>query len=229
MNKIGIYKITSPSGKSYIGQSTDIHNRRLKYKRLTVKGQIKIHRSLLKYGFDAHKFEIIEECQIDELNEREIYYKKLELEKVNNDWSKVLFCELHDKNKGGHRSEETKLKISQTSKGRSKPKNFMGIEHKQKLSISSKGKPKPEGFGINHSLKMKGKILTEESKNKISKANSKIVLQYNNQNELVKEWSSATEAEIYFSNNKKKDTIASCCRNVRKNAYTFIFKYKNNE
>lgn len=228
INKIGIYKITSPSNKVYIGQSIDIHNRRLKYKRLTVKGQIRIYRSLLKYGFDAHNFDIIEECSIEQLNEREIYYKQLELNKVQGDWNQVLFCDLYDKNKGGYKSEETKRKISEANKGRSKPKNFMGVEHKQKLSKANKGKPKPNGFGTNHSLKMRGKILTEESKNKIGKANSKIVLQYDNQNKLIKEWTSATEAEIYFSNDKKKDVIASCCRGIRKNAYKFIFKYKNN-
>ena len=47
---IGIYKITSPSGKIYIGQSKDIEKRFKAYKNLKCKGQPYIYRSLLKYG-----------------------------------------------------------------------------------------------------------------------------------------------------------------------------------
>lgn len=39
MYKIGIYKITSPSNKVYIGQSRNIDKRLLKYKRLICERQ----------------------------------------------------------------------------------------------------------------------------------------------------------------------------------------------
>ena len=57
---IGIYKITSPSGKVYIGQSRNIKNRKWRYKRLDCKSQVKLYSSFKKYGFDKHKFEIIQ-------------------------------------------------------------------------------------------------------------------------------------------------------------------------
>ena len=71
---IGIYKIQSPVGKIYIGQSTDIKKRWEYYKRLACKKQPKLYNSLNKYGSDNHIFEVIEECNIDQLDEREIYW-----------------------------------------------------------------------------------------------------------------------------------------------------------
>ena len=78
MSKIcGIYKITSPNGKVYIGQSIDIQKRFKNYKGLqNCKGQIKLRNSFLKYGTNVHVFEIIEECTIDLLNTRERYWQE---------------------------------------------------------------------------------------------------------------------------------------------------------
>jgi len=72
---IGIYKITNPKNKIYIGQSTDIEIRFYHYKILHCKGQVKLYRSLIKYGFETHKFEIIEECDVERLNELERYWQ----------------------------------------------------------------------------------------------------------------------------------------------------------
>lgn len=95
--KIGIYKITSPSGKVYIGQTINVYKRwEYDYKPLNCKGQPKLLNSLKKYGYEAHKFEVLEECKLKQLSKREVYYKKLELKKVNNNFQRVLFCELYD-------------------------------------------------------------------------------------------------------------------------------------
>jgi len=78
MNKVcGIYKITSPTNKVYIGQSTNILFRFGAYKRLNCKKQTYLYNSFLKHGVENHTFEIIEECSIDILNEREVYYVEL--------------------------------------------------------------------------------------------------------------------------------------------------------
>jgi group I intron endonuclease len=110
---IGIYKITSLTNKVYIGQSVNIFKRKNSYKKCN-KNTIgyKIYNSINKHGWENHKHEIIEECTIEQLNEKETYYKQIELDKVQGDWSKVLFCELHDKG-GGVKSKETKYKQSQ--------------------------------------------------------------------------------------------------------------------
>lgn len=69
---IGIYKITKKeNGKSYIGQSNDIERRFSEHK---IKINIPIEVVIKKYGTDAFNFEIIEECPLDKLDEREKYW-----------------------------------------------------------------------------------------------------------------------------------------------------------
>jgi group I intron endonuclease len=105
---VGIYKITSPSGKIYIGQSTDLKKRKKDYEKLKCYKQPKLYNSLQKYGWENHKFEIIEECPVDKLNKKEIYwglhYDVLEENGLN--------LRLGDAN--GLCSKETKQKISLT-------------------------------------------------------------------------------------------------------------------
>jgi group I intron endonuclease len=143
---IGIYKIINPKGKTYIGQSINIEKRWNGYKKLHCKGQHKLYNSLEKYGPENHVFEIIEECKLEELDNREIFWKKLYLEKFT--WNESLFLQIKD-GKGGSKSNETKNKISKSNKGKSKPK----------------------GFGEEHSKKMKGRKLSQEHKDKISSSN----------------------------------------------------------
>lgn len=64
----GIYKITSPAGKVYIGQSTDIYKRWEQYRKQYFKKQYKLYYSIQKYGYDNHKFSIVEECEESKLN-----------------------------------------------------------------------------------------------------------------------------------------------------------------
>jgi len=75
MNKIcGIYKITSPSNKIYIGQSRDANKRFNLYRLLHCKRQFYLYNSFLKYGFENHKIEIIHQCDEHELNNLGNYY-----------------------------------------------------------------------------------------------------------------------------------------------------------
>ena len=63
----GIYKITSPTGRVYIGESKDILKRWASYEKLNCEVQPKLHRSLIKYGVDEHTFEILELCEFENL------------------------------------------------------------------------------------------------------------------------------------------------------------------
>ena len=72
---IGIYKITSPSGKIYIGQTTNFIKRKNYYKNGAKPYQVRIYNSLEKYGYDAHTIEFIEECLVENLNERERHWQ----------------------------------------------------------------------------------------------------------------------------------------------------------
>ena len=51
---IGIYKITSPTKKVYIGQSVDIEKRFYTYKKMLCKQQVKLYNSFQKYGVDKN-------------------------------------------------------------------------------------------------------------------------------------------------------------------------------
>jgi len=73
----GVYKITSPTGRIYIGKSVDIYARWVDYRKpyyITNTKQPVITRSIKKYGVENHVFEIIEICEEDKLNEREVYW-----------------------------------------------------------------------------------------------------------------------------------------------------------
>ena len=68
----GIYKITKiENGKSYIGQSNDIERR---FNEHIAKNDIPIDMAISKYGSKAFKFEVLEECELNKLDEREIYW-----------------------------------------------------------------------------------------------------------------------------------------------------------
>jgi group I intron endonuclease len=109
---IGIYKMINPNGRVYIGQSIDLDKRKSEYQKIyAIKGQPKIYHSLIKYGFENHKFEIIEECSLEQINKREIYWISF-----YNSVDEGLNC-LHG-GIGGNKNEETKKKISKSMKGK---------------------------------------------------------------------------------------------------------------
>lgn len=71
-----IYKITSPSGRVYIGKSSNYKQRLRQYKCIQLKEQNLITRSLVKYGVSNHTFEIIEQFSDtnDYCNSKEIFW-----------------------------------------------------------------------------------------------------------------------------------------------------------
>ena len=108
MENCGIYKITSPSGRVYIGKSKNILERWSKYRKLRCKTQPLIYRSLLKYGVENHIFEVLEECEILDLSSRERYWQDF-----FNVLEGGLNCRLSSSEDiSGFLSEETKQKMS---------------------------------------------------------------------------------------------------------------------
>jgi len=86
---IGIYKITNPHGKIYIGQSKDIEQRFKTHKSQRTKN--KLGMSFIEFGVKSHVFEVIEECEKSELNEKEYNYIKFynsDKEGLNTDFNR---------------------------------------------------------------------------------------------------------------------------------------------
>lgn len=69
---IGIYKITNPEGKVYIGKSRNIKSRFTHYKQGY--SNSKLSKSFKDFGIDNHIFEVIEECDLHDLNIKEHFY-----------------------------------------------------------------------------------------------------------------------------------------------------------
>jgi len=136
---IGIYKITSPKGRVYIGQSIDILYRFKKYKQMQCKGQVRLYNSFLKHNVENHLFEIIIECEINALNNLERQYQ----EKYNVLSKKGLNCQYVKSDcKKNVLSEETKLKISKGNKGKKRTKEFKNLMRKKMLNISDETRNK---------------------------------------------------------------------------------------
>jgi group I intron endonuclease len=113
---IGIYKITNPNGKVYIGQSNNIERRFEEHKNIKFSNQIKLKNSILKYGLENHTFEILEECDMSIIDEREIY------------WISFLKCvelglNLTYGGEGGKLSPESELKKRINNSKMSRPSN----------------------------------------------------------------------------------------------------------
>jgi len=161
--KSGIYKITSPTDKIYVGESSNLNNRCKRYLNPNkIKGQKGIYNSILKYGSESHKIEILELCDEDILLERERYYQEF-----FNSIEEGLNCfYTGTKDKKKKHSEGTKKLMSEKSMGPNNP--FYGkthtLESLKKISDSSKGINNPN-YG--------GKLKTDEWLLKQSISNSK--------------------------------------------------------
>tara|TARA_B110001452_G_C15051819_1_gene367305 strand:+ start:91 stop:720 length:630 start_codon:yes stop_codon:yes gene_type:complete len=208
---VGIYKITSPSGKIYIGQSINIEKRKKTYKYFDTNciGP-KISNSIKKYGWENHTHEVLEECEKDKLYEKENYWKVLTIEKYG--WENSLFCNLHDVGSNGPLSNHIKQKLI----GQKRTEKT-----KQKMREAKIGKP--SSFkGKKHNPKSKQKM-REAKIGKPSNRKKTPILQYDLDMNLIKEWDSIS---ILKENGFSSHSIIRTCNKVQKTSYKHIWKYK---
>jgi group I intron endonuclease len=191
----GIYKITSPSGKIYIGQSYNIYKRWKGYKKDNVKNQRKLYHSFLKYGVENHKFEVIHTCKEEELNTLEEKYVlefKCVEEGLNIRYgggnkgklSSEYKDKIRNKLKGTKRSEESIKKHRLTlqkngvwNKGKTgifseealiKIGKTHSIESIEKTASKLRGRKHTLEHRIKNSESNKGRKVNEETRKKIS-------------------------------------------------------------
>lgn len=153
----GIYKITNPKGKIYIGLSTDIYKRWESYKLLcNLKSQRLLYYSIKKYGYDTHKFEILEVTTNDKniLSDREVYW----INYYNSFY------------------RENKKQGLNLTRGGSYPNKQIGPktkEHKRKIAEANKGKRHSKETKDKLRIKRALQIISEESYVKASKSRYK--------------------------------------------------------
>ena len=92
---IGIYKITNNiNGKCYIGQSVNIekrfNNHKIACNNPNDNGyKYPLYQAIRKYGIENFSFEILEECNINDLDEREKFYI-IKYNSYNNGYNQTL-------------------------------------------------------------------------------------------------------------------------------------------
>lgn len=158
---ICIYKITSPSNKIYIGQTINYKSRLWYYMKLRCKQQIRLYNSFNKHGVKNHIFEIIEECEIELLNERERYWQEFYDVIDKNTGLNCVLTKTTDRS--GKMSEETRQKLI-----RNNTRPMLGKQHSKetrlKMSSSSKGKQKSKEHKTSISKGLLGNTYSKLSK-----------------------------------------------------------------
>lgn len=227
--KAYIYKLTSPSGKVYIGRTSNFEKRMKDYKAYRASKQRKLFQSLLKYGYEAHTQEIIFEGN---LPTEELY-----------DLEKRLIAE-HDAIENGlnihpggsgfdglprlknyRMPEKTKRLIAERRVGfrhSDESKRLMSLnnpmrvpEHKDKMIQQVKKAFTPE---LREHLSKKQK----EIKAKFNPLSRKVV-QLTLDGLVVREYKSTHEAANM--NGTRNSNISAVCRGERKSHIGFIWRY----
>ena len=176
---VGIYKITNPEGKAYIGLSKEIEKRWKSHKNLQFQGNELLRESLIKHGGDSHLFEVIEEIDISSLKrakansllrKRERYWIK-ELDTFNNGLNS---------NGGG----------SGCNSHTAESKRLIG---------EANSKPKPKDFGVNR----KKWQHTEEFKKKVRNSPRCPILMYDLEDNFIQEFPNQQKAADFIGVKKQ--------------------------
>jgi group I intron endonuclease len=173
---ICVYKITSPSGKIYIGSSINYKKRLTQYRGVSSKSQTILYNSFLKYGIENHIFEIVENCTKENLLEREYHYGCLyDVISVNGmncklpkfgDKYQVVRQETVEKMRQWKPTEETIQNMKNAQQKRAK-ESKVSEETKQKLRDANLGKKASEETKKKISIGGKGRIVSDETKLKM--------------------------------------------------------------
>lgn len=175
-----IYKLTSPSGKIYIGQAKDYVLRVRQHIQLSSKSNTLVGRAIAKYGIDSFKQEILYTQELynrKDLNEKEITY--IRLYNTTNPTIGYNICR-GGEGRTGKLSQETIEKMRIAKKGKpSNRKNTKTSEETRKQMSLSHQKP--------HS---------EYQKQRIAEGLSIPIEQYTIAGEFVKRWNSTKQARV---------------------------------
>lgn len=197
---IGIYKITNLlNGKCYIGQSKDIEVRwknhiwRYKYKE---RDNLFLYQAMRKHGIENFSFEVLQECDEEELNDLEIKYIA-QYQSFPNGYNMTAGGNGHlgrpmtpegkealrKANTGRPCSEETRRRISEAQKGKIIPeeqkaliselnrKRWQDPVYREKMCAIRRQRVTSEETRKKISEASRGRTLSQEARKKISEKN----------------------------------------------------------
>ena len=222
---IGIYKIENLiNHKKYIGQSVNIH-RRWEYHRCVYTQilDMQLYMAMRKYGIENFSFEVIEECPIDKLLEREIY------------WINYYDTYIHGYNANPGGTGGITKAISQYDLNGKLIKNYSSlIDAADELNLNvniisaclNKSQKSHGGYMWTYYGEPAPKPYVDKRYGHTTSSNKRIIQQYNKNNEYIAEYESAHEAARQIGKPKCANHITECCQNKRKTCEGFIWKYK---
>lgn len=192
----------------YVGQAQNFNRRKAQHL-YEIKNQkhsnSKLQNVYNKYG--EPQFQILEYCEVEELNTIEQWYLNEFIGKENC-LNIASFAEASAR--GLKRSEEARKKMSEARKG----KNSLNF-----------GKKRSEEMRQKISKALRGKKHSHEHIQKRIVAVSVSILQYSKDGKFIKEWISGKEAAETL--NIQASCISNCCKGKQKSAGGFIWKYKD--
>lgn len=212
-----IYKITSPTGRIYVGKTKRPKIRVWEYRWRSKKRKSIVHDSIKGYGWEAHKFEIIEELPDEMLNEREKFWvKELNTFYLDN----PLGMNMTRGGDGGGQSWmhdiERRKKQSESRKGVNG--TFYGRHHtEENKKLISK-------LARERNLK-EGRLVPEWGAEKGREIIRKPVICYNKNGDFLSEHKSLSSAALEYSVSSSQ--VSACCRgDVTGVSGEYIFKFK---
>jgi group I intron endonuclease len=209
---IGIYKITSPTGKVYIGQTFDSRVRFGTYKRMDrVSIGVKLYNSLKKHGVGNHSFAMIHTLPADVS------------QSVMNDYERLYIRQYHD----------CGVELLNLTEGGEGSRGYKHTDDARKIMKAKAvgriaGDKNPNyGKGLcGKNNPMFGKKRPKELLDKLLGVNQKAVVQYSLSGEVIKIYPSIAEASRITGLRVANISSICCKRPECKTAGGFAWRFK---
>jgi group I intron endonuclease len=199
----GIYKITSPTLRVYVGQSLDIEKRFAGYR--VYSGccrQRRLYNSLKKHGAENHEYAILEARDAHQLSERERYWQET-LDSTGENGLNCRFVTTQDKT--GAPSADSLARMRKAQSGKNNP-NYGKYGDKNPLF----GRKRPDHVRV----KIKAYQQTR----------GRLIEQWSIDGELVK----IGRFRDFVSDGFNNGNLSSCCSGRLKTTGGYVFRYHEN-
>jgi len=163
---VTIYKISSPSGKIYIGQTWNFKRRISNYKNLTCKRQPKLYNSFLKYGVDNHEFMILHELPEDITQTILDNYEQFYMDQFRD--CNIELINIREAGSRGKHSAESVEKLRKANTGRKCSEEFKKKRSEFMMGNTIRlGSSASEETRLKMGKSRKGRVHSEETKLKM--------------------------------------------------------------